>query len=141
RSFWFSTKITFVITILTNVIGFTFAYLLTKRLKFRNYWRTMFFLPNVLGGLLLGFIWQFIFTKGFTAIGEWSGIPLFQLSWLGTEATAFWGLVIVSVWQGAGYVMVIYIAGLSALSQEVLEAASIDGAGVFRTLLNVKLPM
>ncbi|WP_373228757.1 carbohydrate ABC transporter permease [Cohnella sp.] len=141
RSFWFSTKITFVITILTNVLGFALAYLLMKRLKFRNVWRTVFFLPNVLGGLLLGFIWQFIFTKGFDTIGQLTNIPLFKLSWLGTEATAFWGLVIVSIWQGIGYVMVIYIAGLSSLSKEMQEAAEIDGANGFAMLFRIKLPM
>lgn len=141
RSFWFSTKITIVITLLTNVLGFALAYLLMKRLKFRNLWRTVFFLPNVLGGLLLGFIWQFIFTKGFQTIGQLSGFPLFKLSWLGTEATAFWGLVIVSVWQGIGYVMVIYIAGLSALSKEMQEAAEIDGANGYTMLFKIKLPM
>lgn len=141
RSFWFSTKITFVITILTNVFGFALAYLLMKRLKFRNVWRTVFFLPNVLGGLLLGFIWQFIFTKGFDTIGHLTNIPLLQLSWLGTEATAFWGLVIVSIWQGIGYVMVIYIAGLSSLSKEMQEAAEIDGANGFAMLFRIKLPM
>jgi len=141
RSFWFSTKITFAITVLTNVLGFGLAYALMSRFKFRNVWRTVFFVPNVLGGLLLGFIWRFIFTSGFPVIGRLTDIPFFQQSWLGTEATSFWALVIVSVWQNMGYVMVIYIAGLSALSQEVQEAARIDGANEFQSLFRMKLPM
>ncbi|THF82263.1 carbohydrate ABC transporter permease [Cohnella fermenti] len=141
KAFWFSTQITIVITVLTNVFGFALAYLLTKQLRFRNWWRTIYFMPNVLGGLLLGFIWQFIFTKGFASFGQLTGLSFFELPWLGSEATAFWALVIVSVWQGVGYVMVIYIAGMTAISKEMEEAADIDGAGELTKLLRIKLPM
>ncbi len=98
-------------------------------------------MPNVIGGLLLGFIWQFIFVKGFATIGELTQLAFFQLPWLGDAPTAFWGLIIVSVWQTAGYLMVIYIAGLSNVPRELTEAAYIDGATRFQTLRHITLPM
>ncbi len=140
-SFWFTTKITVTIVILTNLLGFFIAYMLVQKLKTRNMLRSIFFMPNVLGGLLLGFIWQFIFVRGFTTLGAYSDFFLFKLAWLGTEATAFWGLVIVSVWQGTGYVMVIYIAGLSNVPEDLKEAAYVDGAKRRQVLRHVILPM
>lgn len=141
NSFWFTTKITVTIVILTNLLGFFIAYMLVQKLKTRNMLRSIFFMPNVLGGLLLGFIWQFIFVRGFTTLGAHSDFFLFNLAWLGTEATAFWGLVIVSVWQGTGYVMVIYIAGLSNVPEDLKEAAYVDGAKRRQVLRHVILPM
>ena len=99
NSFLFTLKITVAIVALTNLLGFSLAFILTQGLKLRNAMRTVFFIPNVLGGLLLGFIWQFIFVNSFETIGKATNIGFFALSWLGTEATAFWGIVIVSVWQ------------------------------------------
>jgi len=140
-SFWFSTKVSIIVVVFTNVIGFTFAYLLVQPLKLRNLWRTIFFLPNVLGGLLLGFIWQFVFRQGFSTIGDLTDLSIFQLTWLGTPNTAFWGLIIVSVWQGVGYVMIIYIAGLISIPKDYLEAARVDGAGGFYLLYRIIFPL
>ncbi|MBP1154436.1 MULTISPECIES: sugar ABC transporter permease [unclassified Paenibacillus] len=141
RSFWFTTRFTITNVILANVLGFLLALLLSQALKTKNVLRTVFFMPNVIGGLLLGFIWQFIFVKGFATIGELTNIAFFQLPWLGDAPTAFWGLIIVSVWQTAGYLMVIYIAGLSNVPKELTEAAYIDGANRFQTLRHITLPM
>ncbi|TDG00511.1 carbohydrate ABC transporter permease [Paenibacillus piri] len=141
KSFWFTTRFSVTNVLLANVVGFGLALLLTQKLKSRNVLRTVFFLPNVIGGLLLGFIWQFIFVKGFTAIGELTGIAFFQLPWLGDAPTAFWALVIVSVWQTAGYLMVIYIAALSNVPKDVTEAATIDGANRLQTLRHITLPL
>jgi raffinose/stachyose/melibiose transport system permease protein len=140
-SFLLTTKYTVVAILLTNLIGFTLAILVTQMLKTRNILRTVFFMPNLLGGLLLGFIWQFIFVKGFASIGELTGIPLFELAWLGDASTAFWGIVIVSVWQGAGYIMIIYIAALQNVPQELIEAARIDGANRFQILRHITMPL
>lgn len=140
-SFWFTTKFTIVGVILTNVVGFFLAYFLTKPLKGRNWLRTIFFMPNVIGGLLLGFIWQFIFIKGFATLGDVTGIPFFQLPWLGDEVTGFWGIVMVFVWQSSGYLMVIYIASITNVSKEVLEAAEIDGANRFQVLKSIIMPL
>jgi len=140
-SFWFTARYTLVAVLLTNTVGFALALLLTQPLKSRNVLRTIFFLPNVIAGLLLGFIWSFIFVKGFAAVGEVTGIGFFQLPWLGTESTAFWGIVIVSIWQNAGYLMVIYISALINIPRELLEAARIDGANRWQMLRSMIIPL
>ncbi|MFC3883646.1 carbohydrate ABC transporter permease [Bacillus songklensis] len=141
KSFWITTKYTVVAIILTNIVGFGLALLVTQMLKTRNMLRTVFFLPNLIGGLLLGFVWQFIFVKGFASVGQLTGISLFELPWLGDAKTAFWGIVIVSVWQGAGYIMLIYTAALQNVPQELIEAAKIDGANRWQILRHITMPM
>ncbi|RAU94326.1 carbohydrate ABC transporter permease [Paenibacillus sp. YN15] len=145
RAFWeafsFTARFSVCSVVLMNLLAFALAFLLTRPLKTRNILRTIFFLPNVIGGLLLGFIWQFIFIKGFASIGAATGIGFFELPWLGDERTAFWGILIVSIWQGAGYLMIIYIAALVNIPAELLEAARIDGATVWDTLKNIILPL
>lgn len=141
QSFKLTAVYTVVAIILTNAIGFSLALLVTQKLKSSNLLRTVFFMPNLLGGLLLGFIWQFIFIRGFASIGELTGIPLFELAWLGDKNTAFWGIVIVSIWQGAGYIMLIYIAALQNIPKELIEAAKMDGANRFQVLRNIKVPL
>jgi raffinose/stachyose/melibiose transport system permease protein len=140
-SFILTTKYTVVAIILTNLIGFGLALLVAQKLKTKNVLRTVFFMPNLIGGLILGFIWQFIFVKGFASIGTLTGIPLFELAWLGDAKSAFWGIVIVSVWQGAGYIMIIYIAALQNVPQELIEAARIDGANRFQVLRHITMPL
>ncbi|WP_172196346.1 carbohydrate ABC transporter permease [Saccharibacillus qingshengii] len=141
NAFWFTVRFTVVAVLLTNLLGFFLAYFLTKPLKSKNVLRTVFFMPNMIGGLLLGFIWQFIFVRGFAAIGEATGIGFFNLPWLGNEPTAFWGIVIVFVWQYAGYLMVIYIASLNNVSKDVLESAEIDGANRTQVLWKIIVPL
>lgn len=141
QSFLLTTKYTVVAIIFTNLIGFGLALLVTQKLKTSNILRTVFFMPNLIGGLILGFIWQFIFVKGFASIGQLTGIPLFELAWLGDAKTAFWGIVIVSVWQGAGYIMIIYIAALQNVPQELIEAAKIDGANRWQVLRHITMPL
>lgn len=140
-SFWFTTRFTIIGVVATNVLGFALAYFLIKPLKSRNVLRTVFFMPNVIGGLLLGFIWQFIFVKGFSAVGELTGLAFFNQPWLGTEGTAFWAIVIVFVWQTAGYLMVIYISSLNNVPKDILEAAEIDGASRWQTLRTIIIPL
>ncbi|OXS54303.1 ABC transporter permease [Cohnella sp. CIP 111063] len=141
KSFLFTFRYAIVSVILTNLVGFLLALLLTQALKLRNILRTIFFMPNVIGGLLLGFIWSFIFVKGFASIGELTGLAFFNLPWLGDAPTAFWGLIIVTVWKGAGYVMVIYIAGLTNVPKDMIEAARIDGATRLQMLYKITLPL
>ncbi|MCA1030930.1 sugar ABC transporter permease [Bacillus timonensis] len=140
-SFWITTKYTLVAITLTNIVGFSLALLVTQNLKTRNILRTVFFLPNLIGGLILGFVWQFIFVKGFSSVGKLTGWSFFELPWLGDADTAFWGIVIVSVWQGAGYIMIIYIAALQNVPHELIEAAKIDGANFWQILKNITLPL
>lgn len=140
-SFVFTLKFTFVTVVLANVLGFFLALMLSKPLKSRGALRTIFFMPNVIGGILLGFIWQFIFVKGFSTIGDMTGWSLFNLPWLGTAETGFWGLVIVFVWQMSGYMMIIYIAAIAGVPADLREAAKIDGAGYWQSLRKVVVPM
>ncbi len=141
NSFLFTTKFMFAAVIISNLIGFSLALLLNTALKSRNLLRTVFFIPNVIGGLLLGFIWQFIFVKGFASLGNLTNIPFFKLPWLGDETTAFWGIVIVFAWQISGYMMVIYIAALQGVDNSLLEAARIDGANSWTLLTKIIVPL
>ncbi|MFB9326788.1 carbohydrate ABC transporter permease [Paenibacillus aurantiacus] len=141
RAFWFTSKFTVAAVVTTNLIAFGLALLLTRNLKLKGVLRTVFFLPNVIGGLLLGYIWYFIFVRGFSSIGESTGIGFFNLPWLGTPATGFWGIVIVFVWQTAGYMMLIYVAAILNVPKELMEAARIDGASGWRILRSVTLPL
>lgn len=141
RSFLFTLKFTIVAVALSNLIGFGLALMLNGALKSKNVLRTVFFMPNMIGGLLLGFIWQFIFIKGFAAVGEWSQLSFFQLPWLGDANTAFWGIVIVFAWQQSGYLMIIYIAALQGVDQSVLEASRIDGASRGMALRKIVIPL
>jgi raffinose/stachyose/melibiose transport system permease protein len=141
KAFWFTVRFTVIGIIVTNLLGFFLAYFLTKPLKTRNVLRTIFFMPNVIGGLLLGFIWQFIFVKGFSALGDSTGWSFFNLPWLGDATTAFWGIVIVFVWQTAGYLMVIYISSINNIPKDIIEAAEIDGASKLQILKSVIVPL
>lgn len=142
---WISIRFTLLYVIvrvvLINVLGFFLAYFLCKNLRGVNFLRAAFYIPNVIGGLILGFIWKFIFLQTFPQIADATGIKFFALSWLGTEATAFWGTIIVDVWQNVGYMMVIYIAGIKAISPDYMEAASIDGANSRQILRHILLPL
>jgi len=141
NSFGFTARYTVAAVVLTNLVGFALALLVTQKLRTSNVLRTIFFLPNVIGGLLLGFIWSFIFVKGFAAVGDLTNIGFFELPWLGTAGTAFWGIVIVTIWQYAGYLMVIYIAALMNVPSELMEAARIDGATRLQLLRTIIVPM
>lgn len=140
-SLWFTFRFAVVAIILVNVIGLGFALLVTQKLgRVRNFFRTAFFTPNLIGGLILGFVWQFIFIQGFEGVATLTGIDFFS-GWLADPTTAFWAMIIVFVWQMSGYIMLIYIAFLSKIPTELIETAQLDGAnerGVFR---HVKLPL
>lgn len=141
KSLLFTFKNTFVVVIASNLLGFTLAYGLSKRVPFRNFIRAAFYLPRLIGGVILGFVWQFIFLNIFPFLGEKLGWSVFQLAWLGTPGTSFWALAIVQVWGLAGYMMIIYVAGLTAISNDYLEAAIIDGATARQQLFRIILPL
>lgn len=123
-----------------NVVGFALALLVTQKFKGANLMRGIFFMPNLIGGILLGFTWQFIFVQVFDAIGKKFGISALQ-GWLSNTKTGFIGLLIVVTWQLAGYMMIIYIAQIQNISESVIEASKIDGAGWFQRLKNIILPL
>lgn len=145
RQFWSSLLLTFkyviVVVILVNVIAFAIAWLLTRGIKGQNFFRAGFFTPNLIGGIVLGYIWQFVFSRVFVGIGDKTGWKLFETSWLSDPNKAFAALVLVSVWQLSGYMILIYVAGFMGLSEDVMEAADIDGAGGWVKLKNIILPL
>ena len=143
--FWTSLLLTFkyviVVVVLVNVLAFAIAYLLTRGIKGQNFFRAGFFTPNLIGGIVLGYIWQFVFSRVFVSIGEATGWKLFEVSWLSDPNKAFAALVLVSVWQLSGYMILIYVAGFMGLSEDVMEAAEIDGASGFVKLKNIIMPL
>ena len=140
NALWFTTKFAVVSVVLINAIGLGLALLVTQKLKGSNLMRTVFFMPNLIGGLILGFIWQFVFIQGFDAIGQAVGTQALQ-GWLSTTRTGFWGLVILTAWQMSGYIMIIYIAHLEGIPEDLVEAAQIDGANVFQRFRHIIFPL
>nr|WP_222439343.1 sugar ABC transporter permease [Sporosarcina sp. BP05] len=139
-SIWFTTKFAVTSVILLNFLGLGLAMLVTRKMKSSNFMRTVFFMPNLIGGLILGFIWQFIFISVFGSLGDLLGIEALT-GWLSTTATGFWGLVILTSWQMAGYIMIIYIAYLENIPKDLIEAAKIDGASSFQRFRNITFPL
>ena len=143
--FWSSLVLTFkyviAVVVLVNVLAFLIAYLLTRGFKGQNFFRAGFFTPNLIGGIVLGYIWQFVFSRVFVSIGEATDWNLFEISWLSKPNTAFAAMVLVTVWQLSGYMILIYVAGFTGLDTEVMEAASIDGASGWKKMKNIILPL
>lgn len=144
-TFWTSMGLTLkyviISVLLVNIVAFLLAYALTNGIKGQNFFRAGFFTPNLIGGVVLGFIWQFIFSRVLVNVGTTMNWVIFSKSWLADPDKAFWSLVIVTVWQLSGYMMLIYIAGFTGLSADVLEAASIDGATGFQRMKSIILPL
>lgn len=137
----FSFQYAFLMLVLVNLVGFIFALLVTSRVKGRNILRSIYLLPNLIGGLILGFIWRFIFSRLFVQIGAVTGLQSIFFNWLDEPTSAFLALVLVGVWQQAGYVMIIYIAGIQAIPGDVTEASSIDGANAWQRLTRITIPL
>jgi raffinose/stachyose/melibiose transport system permease protein len=130
-SFGYTALYAIVSVILINVLAFAVAYALTQKIKGANLFRTVFFMPNLIGGIVLGYIWSMIFDGLLSNYGK---------SILTDSTWGFWGLIILMCWQQIGYMMIIYIAGLQAVPEDMLEAAKIDGANGWQTLIKVTIP-
>ena len=132
HALWYTTAFTVVSVVLINVIGFAVALLLTKKIKGTNVFRTVFFMPNLIGGIILGYVWQLLLNGLLLQINK-------TLTY--SSVYGFWGLVILMCWQQIGYMMIIYIAGIQNIPGELIEAAQIDGANKGQLLKNVIIPM
>ncbi|MGN1111703.1 MAG: carbohydrate ABC transporter permease [Acutalibacteraceae bacterium] len=132
NAFWFTVMFVVVSVILINVIAFAVAYILTLGIRGSNIFRTVFFMPNLIGGIVLGYIWQLIFDGILKNFG--TSIVL-------NETFGFWGLIILMCWQQAGYMMIIYIAGFQSIPNHLYEAARIDGASKSKILTKITIPM
>lgn len=132
HSLWFTVLFTIVSVIAINVLAFAVAMLMTKGIRGTNVFRTVFFMPNLIGGIVLGYIWQLIF----------NGIlQYFSRTLTYSPKYGFWGLVILICWQQIGYMMIIYIAGLQSIPGDLYEAAEIDGCTKRQTLFKITIPM
>jgi len=132
NALWFTVKFTIVSVLSINLIAFTLALLLTRQIKGTNIFRTVFFMPNLIGGIVLGYIWQIII----------NGVLIkFGVDITFSSKYGFWGLVVLMNWQMAGYMMIIYIAGLQNIPGDLKEAAEIDGATPFQLLRYITIPM
>ena len=132
HALWYTTAFTVVSVVLINVIGFAVALLLTKKIKGTNIFRTVFFMPNLIGGIILGYVWQLLLNGLLLQINK-------TLTY--SSVYGFWGLVILMCWQQIGYMMIIYIAGIQHIPGELIEAAQIDGANKGQLLKHVIIPM
>ena len=132
-SFWLTVVFAFVSSILINVLAFTIALALTKGFRGTNVFRTVFFMPNLIGGIVLGYIWQTLLNG---LLSKW-GQPLLALS----AKNGFIGMLILLMWQQIGYMMIIYISGIQNIPPELIEAAKIDGANSRQVLFKVTIPM
>lgn len=131
----------FFTVLASNMIGFLLALAVTSGMKGQGLFRAGFFTPNIIGGIILGYIWNFIFSYALTAVGKSAGIDWLSTSWLTHPTRALIALIIVSTWQMSGYLMVIYIAGLTNVPTELLEAAHVDGATGWQIVSRIKLPL
>ena len=132
HAFFFTAAFTVVSVVLINAFDFGLALLLTRKLRGTNIFRTVFFMPNLIGGIVLGYIWKTLLDGVLTLLSK----PLLSL-----DATyGFWGLIILMCWQQIGYMMIIYIAGLQSVPEELIEAARIDGANGWHTLTRITIP-
>ena len=131
HAFWYTAMFAIVSLVIINILAFMVAYFLTLEIKGSNLFRTVFFMPNLIGGIVLGYIWSMIFDG---ILGR------YQTSILLESKYGFWGLIILMCWQQIGYMMIIYIAGLQNVPGDILEAARIDGATSLQTLFKVTIP-
>lgn len=132
HSLWYTALFTIVTVVLINVLAFAVALLLTKRIKGTNIFRTVFFMPNLIGGIVLGYVWQLLLNGILAHFGR-------TLTY--SSVYGFWGLVILMCWQQIGYMMIIYISGIQNIPGELIEAAKIDGANSGQLLRHVTIPM
>lgn len=140
-SFLITMAYTAINVILVNAVGFALALLVTSNLRFRNFYRAGFFTPYLIGGIVLGYIWQFIFNSAVPALGKALALASMQTSLLGSSGAVIWAMSAVNTWQYAGYVMLIFIAAIQAIPASLMEAAKIDGAGYFRRVVKILMPM
>lgn len=141
NSIYFTFKFVVFMVILQNALAILLAILVETRKKSKAWFRTIFFMPNMISMIIGGFMWMFIFTKVLPYIATHSVFTFLNRSWIGDPKYSFLAILIVSLWGGVGYLMIIYIAALQGVPQELKEAAQIDGASAFKVFKHITLPM
>ncbi|MCI1634729.1 carbohydrate ABC transporter permease [Bifidobacterium sp.] len=132
HALWYTVAFTVITTVIVNIVAFAIAYMLTKTMKGSNLFRSVFFMPNLIGGIILGYIWLLLLNG---VLAKWGR----SITFSGTYG--FWGMVMLVCWQQIGYMMIIYIAGMQSLPGDVIEAAAVDGASGRQTLTKVIIPL
>lgn len=140
-SFIITIFFTVINIILVNVVSLGISLLVTSKVRFRNFYRAGFFIPYLIGGIVLGYIWQFILNNIFVTVGKGLGITALQVSFLSKPSTVIWAMSAVNTWQYAGYIMLIYVAAINSIPASLLEAAQVDGANYFTRFFKITLPM
>lgn len=140
-SFLITIAYTIINIVFVNVVSFVLSLIVTSNLRLRNFYRAGFFVPYLIGGIVLGYIWQFILNSIVVAIGESLSIPLLQASFLSNPNTVIWTMSAVNTWQYAGYIMLIYVASIQSIPASIMEAASVDGAKYVTRIFRILIPM
>ncbi len=132
---------TVINVLVVNVVSFAFSLLVTSKIKLRNVYRAGFFVPNLIGGIVLGYIWQFLFNQVFVMLGDTLNILFLTKSLIARPNTVIWAMSLVNTWQYAGYIMMIYVASIQSVPESIMEAASVDGANYFMRVRKILIPM
>ncbi|HSK67674.1 MAG TPA: sugar ABC transporter permease [Candidatus Limnocylindria bacterium] len=140
-SFFITLLYTGINIVLVNVVGFLMSLLATSRVRGRNFYRAGFFVPNLIGGIVLGYVWQFVFNNVLLTAGTGLGIPFLQTSLIARRDTVIWAMSTVNTWQYAGYIMMIYVASIQSIPDSIIEAANVDGANYVTRIFRIMLPM
>ncbi|MBU5352659.1 sugar ABC transporter permease [Paenibacillus barcinonensis] len=141
NSLWFTLKYVVFMLVLQNVIALLLAVFIETRTRSKGLFRTLFFMPNMISTIISAFMWTFIFSQVLPQLAEKLAVSFLDQQWLGDPKVSFYSILIVSLWNGVGYMMIIYLAALQGVPQSLKEAAVIDGANAFQVLRNVVLPM
>lgn len=140
-SFLITIAYTAINVVLVNAVGFILSLLVTSKVKFRNFYRAGFFVPYLIGGIVLGYIWQFILNNAVVMLANKLGIEFFQSSLLSRPNTVIWVMSFVNTWQYAGYIMLIFVAAIQGIPASLLEAANVDGANYVTRIFRILIPM
>ncbi|GAB1454911.1 MAG: sugar ABC transporter permease [Spirochaetia bacterium] len=140
-SFLITIAYTAINIVLVNVVSFILSLIVTSNIRFKNFFRAGFFIPYLIGGIVLGYIWQFLFNNAIVAIGNTLSIKALQVSFLSRPNTVIWMMAVVNTWQYAGYIMLIYVASIQSIPKSLMEAAEVDGANYVTRVLHILIPM
>jgi raffinose/stachyose/melibiose transport system permease protein len=141
HSFMITAAFTAINVLLVNVVSFSLSLIVTSKLKLRNFYRAGFFVPYLIGGIVLGYIWQFLFNNIFLAIGDGLSIGFLQTSFLSKPDSVIWAMSVVNTWQFSGYLMLIYVASIQSIPASLMEAAEVDGAPYLQRVIHILVPM
>ena len=140
-SFLITIGFTLINIVSVNGVGFILSLLVTSKVRFRNFYRAGFFVPYLIGGIVLGYIWQFILNNALVMLGNKLSLGFLQSSFLSRPNTVIWVMSFVNTWQYAGYIMLIFVAAIQGIPSSLLEAANVDGASYFTRIFRILIPM